>query len=251
MQEIVPLSVHSSLVAVVPELASTAVGVTVTATAYEYRQWRESSKEEKEKARTWFKEVEVILSNAELNSKNTLLRSDFNRKALAEDFNDYSTRLNTKVETAPDRVPDKAKNLIRSLIPIYKKGATVAEVTDEKAGYEALAEVFEMAQKEYTEDSDMNSAMRKAADQSELFDNITSEMAQLGMDTEEFSRYMEELLAESKTEDFLSLIAEFGDGESIESTLSLPIRIFLEISVSFSQEAQTHIEGIERAELGG
>ena len=249
MQGVAPLSVQPLQVEFVTEVIAASLGVAGTVLTYEYRRWRQSSKEERDEAKSWYKEVEGILANAKVKSQTSLLRSDFNREELANDFKDFSDRLNTKAETAPDRVPDEATDLIKSLIPIFKKGATVAEVTGEKDGYEALAEMFEMAQKEYSDDSDMDSAMSNAMELSALFDELTTELSELGMNSQEFSRHIEKMLEESETEEFLSLIAQFDDGDSVDDALSLPNRLFLEISASISHEAHSQIERIERTQM--
>ncbi|MDB2274483.1 hypothetical protein PM022_07980 [Halorubrum ezzemoulense] len=231
------------------EIIAAGLGAVGTVLAYEYRRWRQSSKEEKEKAKTWYKEVEGILANASVKSRGSLLRSDPNREELANDFNEISMRLNTKSETAPDRVSDDATNLIKGLVPVFKKAATVAEVTNEKDGYEALGEMFEIAQKEYSEDFDLSSAMTDAMEHSDLFDNMTTQLSQLGMDSEEFSRRMEKMLEEWETEEFVYFISQFNDEDSVDNVFSLPNLLALEVTASISHEAHSIIEDMERSQL--
>jgi hypothetical protein len=242
MAEIVLQSIGDLSSRIVPPILAAVIG-------YEYRKRRQEHEQKKEETDEWYESAQRIFADGRYTAERRGIRSDIDAEAVSEHFEELSKRLEMKIESAPDTVPDEALGVLRTVIPLYAKGSVVAEVSNEKNAVEATAELFEIAQREFSAEADLDTAMEEAREASGIYEIFLEEMESSGVEKEEFIESMEQLLLESSKEDFMYLLSMWGAGVELEDTLQLVNRLFLQLSHSYSTRGYELLEMYQNGTL--
>jgi len=216
---------------------------------YEYRKRREKHEQRKEATEEWYESTKRILADGRYTANRRSIRSDIDVEAVSEHFEELSRRLEKKIESAPDAVPEEALEVIRTVIPLYSKGSVVAGVSNEKNAVEAIAELFEIAQREFSADADLDAAMEEARELSSIYEIFLEEMENSGIDKEGFVESMGQLLTESSKEDFVFLLSMWGAGADFDDALQLVNRLFLQLSRNYSGRGYELLELYQTGKL--
>ena len=205
---------------------------------YEYRRRRELSREKQDEKIAWFDEVLDVIGRGAYNIDRAYFQTDPDYDRILEELDQFSERLYVKAENPPDGVPQSAINTVFSIVEIYAKATIVAEINTEKEGVELLSELFEMAQKEQSEEVDYEAAIQDAVGRSDRLSNIMAVADSQGIDTSEVAETVEGILSEWDSDEFSQFILGASDGNvRIDQTIQQSMDLFFTLSKSMSKTA--------------
>ncbi|MDS0261866.1 hypothetical protein NDI56_20895 [Haloarcula sp. S1CR25-12] len=190
-------------------------------------------------------------------------RSDLNYGSISNEAAKTAQKLKALVNPYPDGVDDEAAEQVRALYVVFRKLAALTEASEEKATDEALDEIFEMGQQEYSQadNLDMGDAVNESTEYSPLMDKLFKKSdtdarifgSQFGEQIEEVQT-LEEMIQQMAPQvtDDQELIAKAVESQFIsdewEDGLSLGVRIYLQIAANLSTEAINYISEMNNME---
>lgn len=211
----------------------------------------------------WYEESLSLISHGHgicLSARN---RSNLNYGDISAQSRDISQRLKAHVNPYPEEVDDITVLQIRNLARIFRKMSAVTEATEDQSTMESMNEIFEMGQREHveTEDIDIGEVVDTSTDYSPIME---SAFDQTDIDPQDFGSQLQEEFkdAESLQQLIEKMGAKFGSSQkqfekAIESqivtddwdeSLSLGIRVHLQIATNLCEEAINHISEVSNME---
>lgn len=220
-------------------------------------------KKRKQAVDEWYEEALSLISRGHGICLSARKRSNLNYGDISEESQTISQRLKEHVTPYPDGVDQDAVEQVYNLATTFRKLAAVTEATDEQSTVESLNEIFEMGQREHasTDNLDMADAVDESTDYSPIMDNIFQEM---NTDPRVFGSQFSEKFDDTDSLDTLveEMSPQFpGNQQAIETaiesqiitdewdeSLSLGIRIYLQIASNLCEEAINYISDVNNME---
>lgn len=186
-------------------------------------------------------------------------RSNLNYGDLADEAGKVSHKLRNHVSPPPNGVDEKSVILVQDLETLFRKLAAATDASDDQSTMDAIEELFEMGQRDFTNNDDLD--MGKALNQStEYSPTMASFFNQAEAEPQQFGKQLGEQFGDADS--FYDLVemmySEHGDGErkvermfdkqfltnEWDESLSVGIRILLQVTSSKCIEAINHVGGV-------
>ncbi|WP_160140721.1 hypothetical protein [Haloarcula mannanilytica] len=190
-------------------------------------------------------------------------RSDLNYGSISNESAKTAQKLKELVNPYPKGLDDETAEQVRALYVVFRKLSALTEASEEKSTDDALNEIFEMGQQEYSQSDglDMGDAINESTEHSPLMDRLLRKSntdaqifgSQFGKQIEEVQT-LEEMIQQMAPQvaDDQEMISQALESQLIsdewEDSLSLGVRIYLQIAASLSTEAINHISEINNME---
>lgn len=207
----------------------------------------------------WYEDAANKISRGYIICEGAKDRSDLNYRDIASESDEMAKELNQLVNPYPAGIENESVKKVKGLSTIFRKLSAVAETSNEKATEEALDEIFNMGKQEYAKNEDLN--MGEAVEESTNYSKLLNEyFSKADTEPKTFGAQFEDQIGELETLE--ELVQEMGpqvvnEGmaskaiesevltEDWEKSLSLGVRIFLQITSNMSTEALNHISDIK------
>lgn len=197
---------------------------------YQWKSYWERRKEKKTEVEDWFEDCQDLMSRGTHTIYRAGLRSDIGYKKILTELDEYSSELYSKSKNTPDPISDSTAENVEGLSNLYSKASGVAEVSSQKEGIELIAEIFEMAQREFSEEIDFAEAIDDAGNISGILNEILSMVGKRGVSNEDIAETVENMFQEWDSEEFAYLMMFAADDQSeLEETINIVMRMFLEL----------------------
>ena len=211
----------------------------------------------------WYEEAITLISRGHGICLSARKRSNLNYGDISEESYKISQKLNEHVNPYPDRVDQTAVEQVQSLSMVFRKMSAVTESTEEQSTMEALDEIFEMGQREYSgaEDLDMGEAVDESTEYSPIMQNLFNEMetgprlfgsqfAEKFSEAESLENLVEEMAPAfgSTQKSFEKAIESEIVSDEWDESLSYGVRVHLQIASNLCEDAITHISEVNNME---
>jgi len=211
----------------------------------------------------WYEEALSLISRGHGICLSARKRSNLSYGDISEESQTISQRLKEHVNPYPDGVDQVAVQQVHNLATVFRKLAAVTEATDEQSTVESLNEIFEMGQREHasSDNLDMADAVNESTDYSPIMDNLFQEMetdprvfgSQFGEkfdDAESLNTLVEEMSPQfsGNQKAIETAIESQIISDEWDESLSLGIRVHLQIASNLSEEAINHISDVNNME---
>jgi len=210
----------------------------------------------------WYEEALSLISHGHGICLSARKRSNLNYGNISTQSRDISQRLKSHVNPYPEEVDEVVVLQIQNLARIFRKMSAVTEATDDQSTMESIDEIFEMCQREHTRtELDIGEAVDTSTDYSPI---MKSAFDQNDIDPRVFGSQLQEELkdAESLQQLIETMGPQFGSSQkqfekAIESqivtdewdeSLSLGIRVHLQIATNLCEEAINRISEVSNME---
>lgn len=212
---------------------------------------------------TWYKDGLSLVSHGHGICLSARKRSNLNYGNISTQSRNISQRLKAHVNPYPEEVDDIAVLQIQNLARIFRKVSAVTEATEDQSTMESIDELFEMAQREHdrTEDIDVGEVVATSTDYSPIMESVFN---QTDASPEAFGSQLQEGFKDAESIQHLieNMGSQFGSSQkkfekAIEAqivtedwneSLSLGIRVHLQIATNLCEEAINHISEVSNME---
>jgi len=233
----------------ITEITAAIVGAGVSQ-SFGYGLWR--YKKKTEDVDEWYEDVISSISYGLCICQSRRERSDLNYGDIAIESQKVSQRLKNHLNPYPQQIDEETISLVKNLEILFRKLSAASEATDEQSPLDSIEELFEMGQRDYKNNTDLD--MGEAVDTST---NLSATMAglfdQTGKNPRGFGSEFGEQFANANTVQELlqTMNSTYGASQkSVEKmleaqyitdewddSLSVGIRILLQITSNLCRQA--------------
>ena len=200
----------------------------------------------------WYEDVISTISYGLCICQSARERSNLKYGDIAEESKKVTQRLKGHLNPYPKQISEESALLVKELEELFRKLSAASEATDEQSALDSIEELFEMAQRDYQKNTELN--MGKAVDAStdhspimeRLFDETDKNPQKFGSKLgEQFTNVdsFQQLVQTINSEQGISqkpiekmLEAQYVTDEWDES-LSIGIRILLQLTSNLCRKA--------------
>ena len=210
---------------------------------YEYRRRRERERKQRNVTEAWFNDCLDIIGRGAYNIEQARFGSEPDYDRILEDVDSFSERLSVQARDPPDGVSDRTVEAVSLVAEMYAKATAVADVNTQKDGIELVLELFEMAQKEHSEELDFEDVLHDATELSTGFDQMMRMVENQGIETSELATTFEEILSEWDIDDFEQfMIGANEQGGNIDRTIDQAMGFFFAFANNLSNTAYEELQ---------
>jgi len=237
-------------------IAGAVVGQVVN---YIVQKWRQKNRD----MNNWYKETLSLVSHGHGICLSARTRSNLNYGDISTESREISQRLKKKTDPHPKKADEVTVDQLQSLSEMFRKMSAVAEATEDQSTMESINEIFEMGQIERSgnEDLDMGELVNTSTDYSPTMDKMFkksdidprqfgSQFGENFSDAESITMLIDEMgpVFGNQQEEVEKIIESEMVSEEWDESLSVGMRIHLQIVSSLCEETINHISEVSNME---